>query len=389
MLNRRTKKRKKPMHKLKVIISGGGTGGHIFPAVAIANEIKSKLGEQAEILFIGALGKMEMEKVPNAGYNIIGLPIAGFHRNWKSENLLLPLKVINSLWKGFRIINAFKPDIVIGVGGFASGPVLFISSLLGKPTLIQEQNSYAGVTNKILSKFTKKICVAYNGMEKFFPKNKIIITGNPVRKDLTNHTVKRNEALDFFGLHPDKKTVLVIGGSLGSRTINESIKCHLNEIKHSDIQMIWQTGKSYFNAAKLAAYDYKERIKVFEFVNRMDYAYAAADVVISRAGATSISELCVVKKPVILVPSPNVAEDHQTKNAMTLVNQNAALLVKDVEARNKLVPLVIDLINNDDAKKSLEENIGRLAIPDADEKIVKEVMKLVESKVKLNPVATF
>lgn len=383
------KKRKRQMPKLKVIISGGGTGGHIFPAVAIANELKNKFGEQVEILFIGALGKMEMEKVPNAGYKIIGLPIAGFHRNWKSENLLLPLKVINSLWKGFRIIHTFKPDIVIGVGGFASGPVLFISSLLGKPTLIQEQNSYAGVTNKILSKFTNKICVAYHGMEKFFPKSKIIITGNPVRKDLTNHTVKRKEALEFFGLHQDKQTVLVIGGSLGSRTINESIKLHLNEIKHSDIQMIWQTGKSYFNTAKLAAYDYKERIKVFEFVNRMDYAYAAADVVISRAGATSISELCVVKKPVILVPSPNVAEDHQTKNAMALVNQHAALLVQDAEARNKLVPLTIDLINNEDKKESLEESIGRLGVPDADEKIVSEVMKLVDARIKLKPVATF
>lgn len=365
------------MPKLKVIISGGGTGGHIFPAIAIANELKARLDGEVDILFIGALGRMEMEKVPNAGYKITGLPIAGFHRNWKWENLLLPLKVANSLWKGFRVISSFKPDVVIGVGGFASGPVLFISSLLGKPTLIQEQNSYAGVTNKILSKFTKKICVAYEKMERFFPKNKIVITGNPVRKDLTNHTVTQNEALDFFGLHPEKKTVLVIGGSLGSRTLNESIKQHLGEIKHSDIQMIWQTGKHYFNTAKLAASDYKERIKVFEFVNRMDYAYAAADVVISRAGAISISELCVVKKPVILVPSPNVAEDHQTKNAMALVNKYAALLVKDAEAKTKLVPLMINLMNNETEKKQMEENIGKLGVPDADEKIVNEVMKLV------------
>jgi UDP-N-acetylglucosamine--N-acetylmuramyl-(pentapeptide) pyrophosphoryl-undecaprenol N-acetylglucosamine transferase len=376
-------------HKLKVIISGGGTGGHIFPAVAIANALKKKLGEQVEILFIGALGRMEMEKVPNAGYKIIGLPIAGFQRKWQWSNLALPLKVTGSLAKAFNVINSFKPDVVIGVGGYASGPVLFISSMLGKPTLIQEQNSYAGVTNKILSKRAKKICVAYEGMEKFFPKKKLVITGNPIRKDLTRITVNRKEALDFFGLSTEKKTVLVIGGSLGSRTINESIKQHLNDIKHSDIQMIWQTGKGYFNTARQAAFDYKEKIKVFDFINRMDYAYMAADIVVSRAGALSISELCVVKKPAILVPSPNVAEDHQTKNAMSLVNKHAALLVKDVDARKTLVGTMISLVHDTEQQNLLKENIGKLASPDADEKIVEEILKLVDSKQKLNIVATF
>ena len=362
---------------LRVMISGGGTGGHIFPAIAIANAIK-KVNATTEFLFIGAIGRMEMEKVPNAGFKIVGLPIAGIQRKLSFSNLWLPFKVLNSLFKAISLIRSFKPDVVIGVGGYASGPLLYAATLLGKPTLIQEQNSYAGVTNKILSHRVNKICVAYEGMEKYFPKHKIVVTGNPVRKDVIAHTILKSEALSFFGLKEDKKTLLVFGGSLGSRTLNESIKLHLKEIKQEDIQLIWQTGKGYYASCHLAAADYKDKIKVFEFINRMDMAYAAADVVISRAGAISISELCIVKKPVVLVPSPNVAEDHQTKNAMALVVKQAAVLVKDVESREILVKKSIELLNDNLQQEELIKNISQLAKPNADEKIIEQINLLIK-----------
>lgn len=362
---------------IRVIISGGGTGGHIFPAIAIANAIKKEC-TSSQFLFIGALGRMEMEKVPAAGYQIAGLPIAGLQRKFSVSNFALPFKIVSSVAKAIKLIRTFKPDVVIGVGGYASGPLLFAATLLNKPTLIQEQNSYAGVTNKILAKRVNKVCVAYEGMEKYFPANKIVITGNPVRKDVIGQNILRSEALAFFGLKEDKKTLLVFGGSLGSRTLNESIKQQLKEIKHADIQLIWQTGKSWYPSCHLAANDYKDKIKVFEFINRMDMAYAAADVVVSRAGAISISELCIVKKPALLVPSPNVAEDHQTKNAMALVNKNAAVIITDVEAREKLVAASIALLNNPEEQKKLSENIGAMAMPNADYKIVEQINSLLQ-----------
>ena len=363
---------------MKVIISGGGTGGHIFPAVAIANAIKNRLGNEAEILFIGAIGRMEMEKVPNAGYKIIGLPIAGLQRKLDWRNFLLPFKITNSLWKAFRIVKSFKPDVVIGVGGYASGPVLFAASLAGKPTLIQEQNSFAGITNKILGRRAKKICVAYEGMEKFFSPDKIILTGNPVRKDLTKQQITKEEALNFFQLQPNKKTILIIGGSLGARTINEAIANSHSEFQKEDVQLVWQTGKYFFEKAKQSAADFSG-VKVFDFINRMDMAYAVADLVISRAGALSISELCVLGKAAVLVPSPNVSEDHQTKNAMALVNKNAAVLVRDAEAKEKLVVVSISVLNDESKLNELKKNILQLAKPDADELICDEIMKLVRN----------
>lgn len=362
---------------LKIILSAGGTGGHIFPAIAIANFIKHHYSG-AEILFIGASGRMEMEKVPAAGYPIIGLPIAGFQRKWKAENILLPFKIIVSLTKAISVIIRFKPDLVIGFGGYASGPVLYISSLLGKPTIIQEQNSYAGVTNKILAKRSKAICVAYEQMEAFFPKSKVVLTGNPVRKDLLKVITDKSDAAKFFGLSASKKTILVIGGSLGSLTLNESTKNALSELKRMDIQIIWQTGKSYYQKAVVASADCKDKIKVFDFLNRMDLAYAMADIVISRAGALSIAELAVLGKAVILVPSPNVAEDHQTKNAMALVNKQAALLVSDSEARDTLFQTAIQFIQNDTLIQQMQKNIQTLAITDADKRIVDVAFKYVK-----------
>ena len=361
---------------MKVIISGGGTGGHIFPAVAIANAIKNRLGDKAEILFIGAEGRMEMEKVPAAGYKIIGLPIAGLQRKLDLKNFILPFKVLNSLLKANKIISSFKPDVVVGVGGYASGSVLFAASMQGIPTLIQEQNSFAGITNKILGRRAKKICVAYEGMEKFFSANKIVLTGNPVRKDVTQQAHTKEEALNFFQLQPNRKTILVIGGSLGARTINESIAQHISSFKENNIQLIWQTGKTYFEKAKQTVTDSNEG-KVFDFINRMDMAYSAADLVISRAGALSISELCVLGKATVLIPSPNVSEDHQTKNAMALVSKNAAVLVKDVEAKNNLVTTSLSVIQNEKQLSELRRNIIQLAKADADERICDEIMKLV------------
>jgi UDP-N-acetylglucosamine--N-acetylmuramyl-(pentapeptide) pyrophosphoryl-undecaprenol N-acetylglucosamine transferase len=364
--------------QLKVIISGGGTGGHIFPAIAIANALKQRLQDKVEILFVGAEGRMEMEKVPAAGYKIDGLPIQGIQRKLSLKNLILPFKILSSLLKANRIINRFRPDVVVGVGGYASGPVLGVASMKGIPTLIQEQNSYAGLTNKILGKRAKKICVAYDGMEKFFPKEKIVMTGNPVRQDITQTDGKKNRAVEFFKLSGDKKTLLVIGGSLGARTINQSIQAGLEKFKTNDVQLIWQTGKAYYTTASEAVGKTDPvRLKAYDFITKMDLAYAMADAVVSRAGASSVSELCLIKKPSILVPSPNVAEDHQTKNAMALVNHNAAILVKDSEAAGNLVDTAIDLLNSEGKREKLSENIGRLALRDSADAIASEIIRLV------------
>ncbi len=366
------------MQKTKIILSGGGTGGHIFPAVAIANELKKRIPD-AEILFVGAIGRMEMEKVPKAGFKIIGLPIAGLQRKITFANLLFPFKLLISLFKAHQLVNEFKPQVVIGTGGYASGPVLRAATSKKIPTLIQEQNSYAGITNKLLGKKVNTICVAYEGMEKFFPKEKIILTGNPVREDIHNVHEKRNEALNHFNLSPSKKTVLVIGGSLGARTINQAIRQNLPEFQKNNLQLIWQTGKGFEKEAQSACQSFEQDgIIAFDFIQRMDLAYAAADLVISRAGASSVSELCNTGKACILVPSPNVAEDHQTKNAMALVHKNAAILITDTEAPIKLVSEVIALAINTEKQEVLKINISKLAMPDATATIVDEVFKLLK-----------
>ncbi len=365
---------------MKVIISGGGTGGHIYPAIAIANALKHKIID-IEILFIGAMNRMEMEKVPAAGYPIKGLWISGLQRSFSLKNLMFPIKVISSLFKARKIIEDFKPDVVIGVGGYASGPTLRAATNKGIPTLIQEQNSFPGITNKLLAAKVNKICVAYEGMEKFFPKRKIILTGNPVRQNIINIDTDIQKAADFFGLDIRKKTVLVIGGSLGARTINECVEVMLQHFADANVQLIWQTGKYYFPTAQKIAYQYETKgIKTYEFINQMDYAYTVADVIVSRAGAIAISELCIVGKPVILIPSPNVAEDHQTKNAMTLVNKNAAILVKDLTAQKHLNEKLFDLLENEALQKELSTNIKKLAYSDAAEKIADVVISLVREK---------
>ena len=364
--------------KKKIIISGGGSGGHIFPAIAIANALKAKLGD-IEILFIGAQDKMEMEKVPNAGYRIEGLWISGLQRSLSPKNLSFPFKLISSLHKAGKIIKEFKPDIVIGVGGFASGPTLYKAAKMGIPTMIQEQNSYPGITNIILSKRVDKICVAYDNMEKYFPKEKIFLTGNPVRKQVVEIEGKRPRALEFFGLKNDKPVVLVVGGSLGARTINEAIEANLKSFIDKDIQLIWQTGKAYYPKAKATLLDLNSKnIKAYDFITEMDMAYAAADIVVSRAGAIAISELCVVKKPVILVPSPFVAEDHQTKNALALVTYKAATLVKDAEQNERLMPEIIKLVDDENERLKLINNITSLAITDATDAIVGVAMTLMK-----------
>ena len=363
---------------LRVIVSGGGTGGHIFPAVSIANAIKAEYPD-AEILFVGAEGRMEMQRVPAAGYKIIGLPIAGFDRKNLLKNVVVLYKIAKSQWKARKIIKEFKPHVVVGVGGYASGPTLKTAGQMGIPTLIQEQNSYAGVTNKLLAKSAKKICVAYDGMERFFPAEKIIKTGNPVRQNLLDAKVTKAEATESFGLDPKKRTVLVIGGSLGARTVNESILQHIEDIRGAkDVQFIWQTGKYYSEEIHmaLAKEDPVQNMKVTDFISNMDNAYAAADLVISRAGASSISELCLLKKPCILVPSPNVAEDHQTKNALALSTKGAAIFVKDSDARNELIPLALKTVVDDAQLASLSENVGKLAYHDSAKKIADEVVKL-------------
>ncbi len=360
----------------RVIISGGGTGGHIFPAVAIANALK-KIAPGTEILFVGANGRMEMEKVPAAGYKIIGLDIQGFQRRSIIKNLLLPAKMLMSLIRSRSIIKDFRPHVAVGVGGYASGPLLYAASLMRVPYLIQEQNSYAGITNKILGKNAERICVAFNGMDKFFPAGKILITGNPIRRETVDIEGKRDAAFKFFGLSPHKKTILLTGGSLGAATLNRSMAAGLDRIVKEDIQLIWQTGKYYYQSinTNLAGNEQAE-IRVLEFLQRMDFAYAAADLIISRAGAGTIAELFAVRKPVILVPSPNVAEDHQTKNAMALVENEAAVVVKDIDAENKLLETAIALLNNEEKCKKLSENIGKMALPDADELIAREVLKI-------------
>ncbi len=370
------------MQPLRIIVSGGGTGGHIFPAIAIANAIKS-LRPDTEFLFVGAEGKMEMEKVPAAGYKIEGLWISGFQRKLSLSNLAFPFKVISSLMKAKKILRSFKPDAVIGTGGFASGPMLQVAANKGIPTLVQEQNSYPGITNKILSKKVDRICVAYSGMEKYFPKNKILLTGNPVRQDILSLEGKKERGTEHFGLNSSKKTILVIGGSLGARTINESIIKCLDVFEKNNIQLIWQTGKGFYETAKLATAKYNEKgIKTFDFIQKMDYAYAVADLVISRAGASSVSELCLVKKPCILIPSPNVAEDHQTKNAMALVTYNAAVIIKDVESREILCDKTMELINNMEQCDKLSENIGKLAFQNSAIVIANEVLSLINKKEK-------
>jgi len=363
--------------KHKFIISGGGTGGHIFPAISIANALKKKMPD-ADILFVGALGRMEMERVPAAGYPIEGLPVSGFDRKNMFRNIKVLWDILHSLLLARRIVSRFKPDVVIGVGGYASAPTLRAASALGIPTLIQEQNSYAGVTNKILGKKAKRICVAYHGMERFFQKDKIVITGNPVRQDLFSVKPNSPEAYQFFGLNPKKKTLLIVGGSLGARTINQSIIAGLTQLSTSDVQVIWQTGKFYIDNARKAAEPFASTdLLVTDFVSRMDLAYSIADLVISRAGASSISELCLLAKPVILVPSPNVAEDHQTQNALALVRKDAAVMMKDSDAVEQLVTRVLDLIHNEIELNKLSKNILLLAEKDSADRISVEVMKLI------------
>ncbi len=362
------------MKSLRVIISGGGTGGHIFPAIAIANTIRKKVPD-AQILFVGALGRMEMEKVPQAGYEIKGLPIAGFQRGSIIRNLSLPFKLLNSLLSAYSIIKDFKPHVAIGVGGYASGPLLRMASFCGVPTVIQEQNSFAGITNKLLAKKASVICTAYEGMESVFPKEKIVLNGNPVRAEIVNMKSTKEEAIRHFGLDAQKKTILIIGGSLGARTLNKSVEAAIEKIKESDVQILWQTGKMYFDeCSKLAAGI--PHLHATMFIDRMDLAYTCADVIVSRAGALSISELQIVGKPVILVPSPNVAEDHQTHNALALVKKDAAIMIKDDEAKVNLIGAAFDLLKDESAQQKLSANIRKMAIPDAAEKIVGEILKV-------------
>lgn len=365
-----------PQKHKKIIISGGGTGGHIFPAISVANALR-RLDPEIEILFVGAEGRMEMEKVPAAGYKIIGLPVAGFRRSLSPENISVLYKLVKSLFLATKLIKEFQPDVVVGVGGYASGPVLRQAGKLGIPTLIQEQNSYAGITNKLLAKKASVICVAYDGMEKYFPVEKIIKTGNPVRQSFDNLDNYKSEALSFFRLKKDKPVVLVLGGSQGAGTINKSLSENIEKMHESGIQWLWQTGKYYFeNVKTLVSAHPMENIVIHDFINRMDYAFAAADIIISRAGAGTISELCLVGKPAILVPSPNVAEDHQTKNALALTYKNAAVLVRDEKAVKRLVDEAIKLVSDKTERDSLSENIKKMSDRDADMRIATEVLKL-------------
>lgn len=362
----------------KFIISGGGTGGHIFPAIAIANAIREK-EPSADILFVGAKGKMEMEKVPAAGYPIVGLWISGLQRKLTLRNLLFPLKLVSSLVKAKKVIGSFKPGVVIGVGGFASGPTLRVAAKKGIPTVIQEQNSYPGITNKLLAGSVKKICVAYDGMEKFFPAGKIIKTGNPVRKEVIRIEGKKEEAARFFGLAPDRETLFIVGGSQGALSINKSIAVHLKDFLDKGYQVIWQTGKHYIEeATEIADGSGSGGVVATAFIDRMDLAYAMADVIVSRAGAIAISEICAVGKPPVFVPFPAAAEDHQTKNAQALVEREAALLVPDREAMERLGSTVLGLMEDTEKKKRLSENLKKLAIKDSAERIADEILKLVK-----------
>lgn len=362
--------------ELRVIISGGGTGGHIFPAISIANAIKAKQ-PNAKILFVGALGRMEMQRVPAAGYDIKGLPICGFNRKHILKNISVLFKIWKSQHLAKKIVNTFRPMVAVGVGGYASGPTLNVCAGKGIPCLIQEQNSYAGVTNKILAKKASEICVAYDGMERFFPEDKIKKTGNPVRQNVVNADITPEEARKQFGLDPQKKTILLVGGSLGARTLNEGMLQHLDLIEQSGIQFIWQTGKFYYkNIQEQLKGKTLPMLKVTDFISNMGAAYKAADLVVSRAGASSISEFCLIGKPVILIPSPNVAEDHQTKNAMALVNKDAALYVKDSEAEEQLLKLAIPTAKDNTKLESLSTNIKKLGLPDSADAIADEVIKL-------------
>lgn len=371
------------MKKLKVIVSGGGTGGHIFPAVSIANELKERFPE-TDILFVGALGKMEMERVPAAGYKIVGLPVMGFPRNFSAKTFPFFLNLYQSMRLARKVIIDFQPDVAIGVGGFASGPVLKAAARKGIPTVLQEQNSYAGVTNRLLSNHAKKICVAYPNMNQYFPAEKIVMTGNPIRKNLIDAVFNKTDALNFFKLNAYQPVVLIVGGSLGARTLNESVMENLEMISKSDVQIIWQTGSYYYQEMmdRLGKY-IPENLRPMEFISRMDLAYAAADVVISRAGAGTISELCLLGKASILVPSPNVAEDHQTKNAMSLVENKAAMLIKDIHSKEQLIKETFSLLQDKERLKSLSENSLKLGRPNAAKDIVDVILEVVErSKLK-------
>lgn len=362
------------MKKPRFIISGGGTGGHIYPAVAIANELKSRFPE-AEFLFVGAKDKMEMQKVPQAGYEIKGLWISGIQRKLTLDNAMFPFKLLSSMWNSFKIIKSFKPDVVIGTGGFASGAVLKVASMLNIPTVIQEQNSFPGITNKLLAQKANKICVAYENLERFFPKDKMILTGNPVRQDLINEASK-SEAIVYFKLDANKKTILVLGGSLGARRINQLIEKELDFLLTQNVQIIWQCGKLYLN--EYTKYNEKENVQVVAFIDRMDLVYVAADVVVSRSGASSVSELCIVGKPTIFIPSPNVAEDHQTKNAKAISDKKGAILIKESELETQFETVFSDLISNENKQAELSQNIKKLALPNATKQIADEIIKLIK-----------
>lgn len=360
---------------MRIIIAGGGTGGHIFPAVAIGHALQ-RIAEGTQLLFVGAKGKMEMEKVPQEGFEIVGLDIAGFNRSNILKNLALPFKLLKSRNQARKILKEFKPNAVVGVGGYASFPVLNAAQGMDIPTLIQEQNSFAGKSNKILSKKAKAVCVAYEHMERFFPNNKLIMTGNPVRKKISDMHVTREEGQDWLGLDKSRTTLLVVGGSLGARSINEAIDAHMEEILAEDVQVIWQTGKPYYEQAKMRAEAFNGKVKVFEFIKEMDYAYAAADVVISRAGALAIAELCIAAKPVVFVPYPFAAEDHQTSNAMALVEHNAAMMVKDNDAKSELVKKLKTLLHDSAMRDVMSKSLRMLAIKDADERIARKVLEI-------------
>ncbi|SCY70843.1 undecaprenyldiphospho-muramoylpentapeptide beta-N-acetylglucosaminyltransferase [Flavobacterium caeni] len=364
------------MNKFRFILSGGGTGGHIYPAIAIANELKSRFPD-AEFLFVGAKDKMEMQKVPQAGYKIRGLWIAGLQRKLTFDNTLFPVKLITSLLKARRILAEFKPDVVIGTGGFASGPLLQVASFAGVPSVIQEQNSYPGITNKLLAKKASKICVAYDGLERFFPKSKIVFTGNPVRQDLIDVAGKRAEAVAYFNLDPNKKTLLVLGGSLGARRINQLIAKELVVFEALGLQVIWQCGKLYHE--QYQHFDEKTNVQVLAFIDRMDLVYAASDFVISRAGASSVSELCIVGKPTVFIPSPNVAEDHQTKNAQSIVDKGGAILIRESELDTQFSGIFNKLVSDENLQRQLSDNMKKLAKVNATKDIADEIVKLIKS----------
>lgn len=363
------------MSKVKVVIAGGGTGGHIFPAVAIGHALR-RLNSEVELLYVGAKGRMEMEKIPQEGFEIVGLDIAGFDRGNMLKNLSLPYKMLKSYMQARNILNSFKPDVVVGVGGYASFPMLNAAQGRGIPTLVQEQNSYAGKSNKILGRKAKAICVGYDKMDRFFPKAKLIYTGNPVREKIAQSTVTQEQGIAWLGFDNSRKTVLVVGGSLGAQSINETIDAHLEDLLDAGVQLVWQTGKPYYEQAKQRAEGFGNRVKVFDFIREMDFAYAAADVVISRAGALAIAELCIVAKPVIFVPYPYAAEDHQTSNAMALAEHNAAMMVKNSDAKTELVAKLKKLLKDNAMQELMSRNLQALAIKDADERIAKKVLEI-------------